>query len=386
MNYEKIRYYTEMIERCDSLIGAKSMLNEHKSSFLPAELNLLKDIAYKKFPSQQNVSSKPICWDWFEEEEIPPFDYVIRDLGLCPGPISILSAFSNTGKTFFAANLGICVANAKPLFGCVPIQNPGKVLHIDWDQGQKFSKIYYWRLLNGHGLKSFKNIDYFKPEWFLDNDDIEKVMTELLSGYKLCIIDCLGSAIPMADINDDRVRAHIDRLNNISEETGCAILLIHHEPKNTGKDPLKSIKGNGSIISAAGGSIHLTKEIGGKEITVTLGKKRLLKDFTISYTLDDCGEYSEKLGTEVGLLLKALGAPERVQKKRDMKMELLQFINDNPNANSRAVRAGIEGRDEEIDKIVNILHEENLITIKGLKPKLHNITDAGIVRLEWSKE
>lgn len=331
--------------------------------------------------------NKPSSWNWFNEEDIPQFNYVCRTLGICPGPITILSAFSNTGKTFFAANLAICVANNLPVLGTIPIQSSGKVLHIDWDQGQIFSQIYYWRLLNGFRLSSFHNIDYFPPEFRLHDPNIKHLLLSLLEGYKLCIIDCLGSAIPEADINDDRVRAYIDLLNEVSEKTGCAILLLHHEPKNaTGRDPLKSVKGNGSIISAAGGSIHLTREIGGTNINLQLGKKRLLKDFNTSYELIDVGDWSEKLGTEIGLVLRQ---EENVSDKiveNNLKLSILETINDHPRITTSEIKQKVNKRNEEVISIIHLLEKEDFIQIIGLKPKKHTITENGLSFLNWNKD
>lgn len=317
-------------------------------------------------------SKAPVSWDWFEEEGLPVFDWVVNKLGICPGPITILSGFSNVGKTFFAANLSICVANAFPIFRTIPVENPGKVLHIDWDQGQKFSRIYYWRMLNGYDLKSFNGIDYMKPEWHLHDKDVKDNMVKLLSGYKMCVIDCLGSAIPQADINDDRVRAYIDMLNEISEKSHCAIVLLHHEPKasNNGTDVLRKIKGNGSIISAAGCSIHLTAQKN-KTIKYELGKKRLIKDIEGFYILQDIGEMSEKLGIEKGIKLTVVEGETEV----DPKEQLLEIIIANPGIESTPLKQKMSGRNEDKVALIALVISEGLVRTEGKKPCKHYIVN-----------
>ena len=319
---------------------------------------------------------------------MPKFDWVCNTLGLVPGPISILSAFSNAGKSFFAANLAICVANSLKLFGFIDIENPGKVMHIDWDQGQKFSKIYYWRLLNGYGIKSFKNINYWRPEWHLDDPESKNNLIKQLSDCKLCIIDCLGSAIPTADINDDRVRSYVDMLNDVSDKTNCAIMLLHHEPKSASSDPLKAVKGNGSIISAAGGSIHLVREPDSQEVTVMLGKKRLVKDVSLKYRLDDCGEMSEKLQMQKGLILNLLKNDAEIKEEKDVNtlpVRILRLVKESPGINATAIRHQIKGTGTKVDKMVKELIASKLIRNEGDKPAKHFITEDGQSRLDYEE-
>lgn len=335
-------------------------------------------------PVTKSLPSDVVQWTWFEEDELPEFNWSCSKLGLIPGPISILSAFSNTGKTFFAASLAIAFANGVKFLGSIDIERPGKVLHIDYDQSQKFSQIYYWRMLNGYGIKSFNNIHYSKPDWYLNSPEAKENLLDMLKGYSLCIIDCLGAAIPGEDINDDRVRRYIDMLNDISEKTDCAILLLHHEPKMANKDPLKSVKGNGSIISAAGGSLHLTRSDATKAITMTIGKKRFVQDFEVTYMLEDCGEMSKKLNMKSGLVLNPITS-ERVEEANvDLPTEMLEFIKTNPGCNGTALRNHFKGnRGQLVDQTANDLHEADLITITGIKPKVHKITEAGLTRLSY---
>lgn len=312
-------------------------------------------------------------WDWFEEADIPDFHWLCSTLGLCPGPISILSAFSNTGKTFWAAALAICVANGLNFLGDIVIDDPGKVIHIDWDQGQKFSKIYYWRLLQGFGLKSFQNINYIQPNWHLHDKEAYHNLIGMLTGHKLCIIDCLGSAIPEADINDDRVRSYIDMLNRVSEITQCSILMLHHEPKTTGSDPLKSVKGNGSIISAAGGSIHLSRDVDSDIVEWQLGKKRLVKSAKGQCMLVDCGEYSQRLKMTQGLLLKKI--EEEVKDPIFDLLLSLQF----DTLNNGELKKFIKMKNDKKDELIKQCIENKYIDVAaGAKnSKTYSITNIG---------
>jgi len=309
-------------------------------------------------------------------------DWHCSKLGLRPGPITILSAFSNVGKTFFAADLAICFANGLKFLDTIEIEKPGKVLHLDFELGEQDAYLYYWRLLNGHNIKTFDNISYSYPKWNLITSGIETTLINSLKEYDLCIIDCFGAAVPGVDINKDEVRQYIDMLNRVSASTGCVILLVHHEPKNANSSNIKSIKGNGSIISAAGGSIHLHKKEGSEEITVSLGKKRLVKYFETKYTLDDCGFYSEKLKMMTGIKLNPIKGMEKKFETSNY-IKVLEIINIVPGIGVAELRSKLPIGKDEVDNIVFQLLENNLITIEGKKPKKHTITEEGRNKLAY---
>lgn len=321
-------------------------------------------------------------FNWFDSEELPDINWVCSSLGLRSGPVHILNAFSNVGKTFFAADLAVCVANNLKLFDTIEIDRPGKVLHIDWDQGEEDTRIYYWKILNGHNIKSFNNIDFaIKPNWNLVSDFAKEELISLINkeNYSLCVIDCLGAGLPGQDLNDDRVRKYTDMLGDVSSITKCSILLLHHEPKNTGnnKSNTKNVKGSGSIIASAGGSIHLTKETTG-EITLKLGKRRLTKELELTYILEDVGDFVPKLKSKAGIKLSLLGSSsqEKVPSKT-LSVTLLELIAASPEINLTNIRQNIGGENAKVDKALNELHESDFIKIEGTNKKKHSITELG---------
>ena len=266
--------------------------------------------------------------------EIEKIDWLCSKLGIRSGPISILSAFSNTGKTFFAGTLAICVAKGQTMLGEIEMEQSGKVLHLDWDQDKETTDIYYWRLLNGLNLEGRDNIHYEKPSWSLVDANASELLQQKLIGYKLAIIDCLTSAVPGQSINSDKVRQYIDMLNDVSTKTKCAILLIHHEPKGAdSKDALQNIKGSGAIVSAAGGSIHLNKNENGS-IHVSLGKKRLTKDFSMDYNLKDSGGYSTRIKSATGIVLVPVAKTKTINKTLPKTMS---FIKDLISSNKKEI-------------------------------------------------
>lgn len=393
MTSDKLTYYITEATGQGSKESAYAYLEGNKNSLANHELAIVKahvnTFFMKAEPSRYDLAGttrSPIKkLKWFSQETIPSQNWVCSTLGLRPGPVHILNAFSNVGKTFLAANLAACVAHGQKLFGSIEIENPGPVLHIDWDQGEEDTTIYYWKILNGLGINTFDKIDFlFKPEWNLSTEFAKEELTTLLGSYRLCIIDCFGAAIPGEDINDERVRQFIDLLNTVSSQTKCTILLLHHEPKTAGKDKTKAVKGNGSIISGAGGSIHLARSETTGEITLALGKKRLVKDFSISYCLEDVGEYCHQLKNTIGLRLVPTTMGPKPAPSEDLPTQLLRVIKASPGIHSRELRQSVDGfSNAEIDKAVDDLASNQMIAIAGQKPKKHTITEAGEAHLAY---
>lgn len=376
---ESIKYATAMLNSDSPLV----------KKLQPGELQRVHDRIKKHYSDKRGYAikgtarSKVKSFNWFEAEKLPEINWVCSTLGLRAGPVHILNAFSNVGKTFFAADLAACVANNTKLFDIVEMNTSGKVLHIDWDQGEEDTLIYYWKILNGRGIKSFDNLDFlFKPDWNLVSECAKEELINLTTGYTMCIIDCLGAGLPGEDLNDDRVRKYIDMLNDVSTTTKCTILLLHHEPKNTGagkgKSKTKAIKGSGSIISSAGGSLHLTKNESSGEITLEIGKKRLTKDFTITYTLEDVGEYVPQLRNRSGIKLNASGSSlEEKAPVESMSTTVLKLIGANPEINLTSLRQNIGGDVHKIDKVIEELKQAGWIVVEGTNRKKHTITELG---------
>jgi predicted transcriptional regulator len=382
VNDNKINFYYDKCIKLNDLTNSLKELNSIKNSVDNAEFEIIKG-KINGFYVQKPKSS----WEWFEENGLPDMKWICKDLGICPGPITILSSYINSGKTLFADDLAISVANGIPLFGEIPIQESGKVVHIDFEAGELLSKIYYWRLLNGHGLKSFNNINYIKPEWKLDQQEAKDNLLNILKGAKLCIIDCLSAGIPNTNQNEESARAPIDMLNDVSEKTGCAIVLLHHEPKQTDKnDPLRSVKGSGAIIAACSNSLHIKRDFGSSIATISRGKTRFGRPFSVSYEKEDVGPYSEKIADTIGVRFKKVNSEEEIVNS-NLDRKLLQMINDNPEIITQKLKDAFNVATSEIVNLINYLEREQLIKIEGQKPKKHSITDLGKEWLEseWNK-
>lgn len=310
----------------------------------------------------------PITWQWTNATDFPSVDWVCRDLGVAAGAVTILCGFINSGKTFVAADLAICVANNLQLFDAVEVQATGAAVHIDFEAGEQMSKIYYQRLLNGHGIETFENIKFWKPRWRLDQPEAEQQLMKHLVDVKLCVIDCFSAGVPTTEQNSESARAPIDMLNRVSEHTRCAIVLLHHEPKVKGTDPLRSVKGSGSIIAAAGNSLHVIREPGSTEATILRGKKRMGKDFSITFCKEDIGEHNDNINDTVAAKLVNTGKKSSTEVL--IPNEILKLIAMSPGINSSAIEYQIKSKIIGGKRQADIVNEVRELVTAGLIDKV----------------
>lgn len=247
----------------------------------------------------------------------PKFDFVVRDLGICVGPPALLVAMGYSGKTFFAQDLAVCAATER-LFLDAHAVKPGKVLHLDYDQGTEQTLVRYRRLIAGRELDDSAlrhSIDLVRPVMKLDSPDAEWQLREASRGYSLCIIDALRPAISL-DENDSRVREPITMLGRVSEETRCAFILIHHTGKSEGGDPRMRGRGSSAIFDAAGTVLNLQRSGSGEDFTYELTQtKSRTGQFsgTATYRLDDVGDWVEAINATAGIRL----APMKTEADED---------------------------------------------------------------------
>jgi hypothetical protein len=370
------------------LLGCQKQIPHPEYDIIRGKINyyfLPKPAKQEPPKAKPDATKAPICWDWFEEQEIPEMNWLVRELGLSPGPVSMLVGFSNVGKGWFSAHLAYCVVHGKPVLGALDVQSTGKVLHLDWDQGEKYTKLWYWRTANGMNLKSFEGIDYYSPTWNLHDIGLDELV-KLLKDYKLCIIDCFTAAIPGADLNEDKIRTYVDLLNKASALSGCVVLVLHHEPKSAASGNLKKPKGSGSIISAAGGSIHLTAEEGSPVISIELGKRRLVAPYQSFFTIEDCGEMSPKLLARKGIQLVPC-VDSDTHREQQMVAGILGAIQASPGIIVEAIKQRVIGGNSAITKCLKELIIQQLVRVEGEKPIKHFLTEAGEMRIgeiDWS--
>jgi hypothetical protein len=94
--------------------------------------------------------------------------------------------------------------------------------------------------------------------------DCEARWLEIMTGRDLMIVDSLRAASAGQDENDSGIRAGLDMLGRLSEQTGCRVLVIHHARKQGPDDPggRYAIRGSSAIFDGVDSAYLFTADKG----------------------------------------------------------------------------------------------------------------------------
>lgn len=220
---------------------------------------------------------------------LPPANYICQELDICPGAPTMVAGYGYSGKTTASMSLALEVAlhdrvvraeqaRSGPLgvifappkaWGHASILRGGRVLHLDYEMGNRLVREKYQRLLRGH--PSGATVDDLRglleavilPTVYLDQPETEAVLAKMCEGVVLCLIDSLRACAPSVEENSSDVRRVLDMLTRISEATGCVFLVVHHSRKTNeanGKSAAQSLRGSSAIYDACASVLVFTGE------------------------------------------------------------------------------------------------------------------------------
>lgn len=204
--------------------------------------------------------------------ELPEIDWLVKDLDIAPGAPTMLAGYGYSGKTMAAQALAVSVATGTAYWGAGPLTRPepGKVVHVDFEQGRLLTAKRYQRLARGMRapldvLRSNLQVAAL-PTMKLDEARAEAALLELCKGARLCVVDSLRAAAPTLDENSSEIRSVLDLMTRVSEATGCAFLVIHHAKKSNGeRRGLESARGSSAIFDGCSSVLIFDKEGEGAE-------------------------------------------------------------------------------------------------------------------------
>lgn len=251
-------------------------------------------------PSPPGVDLFPLLSAAELDTDDDPVSWVVERLGIAPGAVTIVGGAGYGGKTVSMQALVLAVASGKPCWNQFSLKQ-GRAIHLDYEQGLKLTKQRYRRIARsmGFALGQLPTKDFAVsclPRGHLDDKDAEDTMVRLCEGASVAIVDAFRGAFPTAVENDSSARKHLDMLQQASERTGCAMIVIAHSRK-TGEntDIRTSLRGSGALYDAAqtvymlDGSprkptkVHNTKDR-------LLGESRDMFGLTIADVIDARGE------------------------------------------------------------------------------------------------
>lgn len=183
-------------------------------------------------------------WDSWDEPILPP-RYLVG--GLVPvGTVGMLVAMGSSLKTWTMLSMGAAIARGTPWLGKYQTEQ-GRVLVADYESG-----LYELRR-RMHLLEGRARVPDFGawagPDLRIDQVEFWEKCARV-KGLRLLCIDSLAAGAPGVDENDPRVATPMYLASKFTDETGAAVLFIHHSKKDDSGDPRKIVRGNTALYNA----------------------------------------------------------------------------------------------------------------------------------------
>ncbi len=235
----------------------------------------------------QNVPGFPLVWFDDIQVAVDVNDFV-QGL-LVTGAASVLYGESNSGKTFLATDLALCVAAGIPWNGKRVEQ--GGVIYIAMEGGQGFrNRVFAWK--TDHDTLATpvyfaaiqSSVNLLNPE-----ADLEKLIITVRAAakqipvpVKLIVVDTLSRALAGGNENSpEDMGALVMNVDHLRAQTGSHVLAIHH----SGKDAAKGARGHSLLRAAIDTEIEVVDMEGNRTATV-VKQRDLAKGDVHQFTLN----------------------------------------------------------------------------------------------------
>lgn len=162
---------------------------------------------------------------------LQPFPWLVQGF-IAEGFNHLLVGRPHKGKSWFAAQLAVCVASGEEFLNEFPVR-PGSVILIDEDTP---TTVLEWRLgvLSSFYERDLSSLplDYRSMRGFQLDDvgDVSALTQDIarLSPPVLVIIDCLDSALGRLDTNKTPDARKVGLILNSLKAKGATLLVLHH--------------------------------------------------------------------------------------------------------------------------------------------------------------
>lgn len=236
-------------------------------------------------------------------EPLPPIPWLCEPIRLAPGAVTLVAGYGYSRKTMALQSLALSVATGRSVWGLYSVRK-GRVVHLDYEQGERLTKERYQRLARGLGCEVGElDADSLRvacmPRVYLETQDAIDSLLPYVDGAALVIVDSLRAAFPHADENSSDVRSYLDALNHLSGRTGATIIVIHHARKPSaqgGGTETHAIRGSSALFDACQTVYFFAAD---DETTPTTVKLR--KDRVTGAKLADFGLMAEDIAGPTGL-------------------------------------------------------------------------------------
>jgi hypothetical protein len=202
--------------------------------------------------------------------------------GLLPEGVTLLAGTKSIGKSWFALNAGISVAEGSPAFGKIPVRQ-GKVLYLSLEDGDRLLQTRLHILLDGDRSRLAKKS--FAPRYTSDllGHGFESGLEGWMNDFpdtRLVVVDLLANIfLPQEKKSEYFVMYHaVSRLCKTADKLHVSMLVLHHtNTRNEAElnDPFDAIMGGQGIKACVAGCMLLYRQRFNTSMSLMLAGKHV---------------------------------------------------------------------------------------------------------------
>ncbi|WP_399697543.1 AAA family ATPase [Xenophilus sp.] len=209
-----------------------------------------------------------------ELEALPPPRWLVPGV-LVEGSLAAIYGAPESGKSFLAVDMSMAVAGGLDWHGR-PVERGG-VLYVAAEGAPGLGKrVRAWKLEHGAQGQQF-DFRLMRDELNLaaERDGgvraFVQAVADELGPLKLVVIDTLNQTAAGADENSAKdMGRYIASMKRLRDETGAAVVVVHH----SGKDVSKGMRGSTAILGAMDTTVEVDRDKDRRAITVTVQKQK----------------------------------------------------------------------------------------------------------------
>lgn len=272
----------------------------------------------------------------------PPLEYVVAGLFLL-GSLSVVYGAPGCFKSLLLADLAVCVAAGLPWLPPLPGKDDvipratrsGPVLWLDFDNGRRRTDERLEALARARDLPEATPLYYCSmPSPWLDAGNPASMLDlsrRILSlSASLVLVDNLGNVCGKTDENSVEMASVMAGFRRVAEDTGAALVLIHHQRKTTGVRGRagESLRGHSSIEASLDLALLIGREEGSGEVQARSTKVRGIDVFPFGARF----AYTHRPGTDELAEARFFGLPvEDLVSDVAAQRYILEMVGANPN-------------------------------------------------------
>jgi len=310
----------------------------------------------------------------------PPIQYIAAGLFKLPS-LNIVYGSPGTLKSYIMADLALCIASGGEFLPPAPWQPDARpiktmscpAMWIDYDNGSDITHERIEALARGRGLQIDTPFKYFSmADPWLDASKLESVglLARTIAKYqtKFVVIDNLGTVSGGVDENSGQMIKIMSHFRRLAEETGAAIVLIHHQRKSNGFTGRAgdNLRGHSSIEAAIDLGLHVAREEGSDTINLKSTKTRGVDVFPFSaaFTYENDSENNIYKAFFYGLAAHDTTSTKAIEKEI---MEILELESMNQKALLEAMKENLPevGKQRVLDMLKRLENNKKIRITKG---------------------